>query len=282
MHQQVNEIDKLLYNTKNYYLLLLHIMIEFGMLQLERQLKIMSLLTQREAVKIAELSNVFGVSQNTIRRDLQTLADKGFLSITHGGAVLNSQAPMGLPIDQREIRNIQEKRAIGMKAAELITNGEAIILDAGTTTYQIAKALKGKKRLTVITNAFNIAMELSVAQGITVVMTGGILNEITGCLAGFHAEQFISQFHVNRAFISAGGVSLDSVTNTNAFEVQIKRSMMAVAEESYLVVTHHKIGQASLAPFAVPEDFQAILTDSGLDLALAEKFRSRGVEVILC
>lgn len=252
------------------------------MLQLERQLKIISLLGQQEAVKIAELSELFGVSQNTIRRDLQALADKGFLNITHGGAVLNSQVPMGLPIDQREIRNIQEKRAIGLKAADMITEGEAIILDAGTTTGQIAKAIKGKKSLTVITNAFNIALELSGAQGITVVMTGGILNEITGCLAGFHAEQFISQFHVSKTFISAGGVSLDSVTNTNAFEVQIKRSMMAVAEESFLVVTHHKIGQTSLAPFAVPEDFRAILTDSGVDPDSVERFRSRGVEVILC
>lgn len=120
------------------------------------------------------------------------------------------------------------------------------------------------------------------AQGITVVMTGGILNEITGCLAGFHAEQFVSQFHVNKIFISAGGVSLTSVTNTNAFEVQIKRSMMEVAEESFLVVTHHKLGKISLAPFAAPEDFKAILTDSGVDPVVVDSFRSRGFEVILC
>lgn len=252
------------------------------MLQLERQLKIMNLLNQKEAARITELSELFGVSQNTIRRDLQSLADKGFISITHGGAVLNNQPPMGLPIHLREIRNIQEKQAIGLRAGEMIQEGEAVILDAGTTTEQIARAIRHKKEITVITNAFNIALELSTVPGITVVMTGGILNEVTGCLAGFHAEQFISQFHVDKAFISAGGVSVTSVTNTNAFEVQIKRSMMAVAEQSLLVVTHDKLGKTSLAPFAGPEEFHAVLTDSGADSAVVAALRSANIEVILC
>ena len=257
-------------------------MVKSIMLQLERQLKIMNLLNQKEAARITELSELFGVSRNTIRRDLQALADKGFLSITHGGAVLSSQAPMGLPIDLREISNIQEKRAIGLRAGQMIQEGEAVILDAGTTTEQIARAIKHKKDLTVVTNGFNIALELSTAPGITVVMTGGILNEITGCMAGFHAEQFISQFHVDRAFISAGGISLTQVTNTNAFEVQIKRSMMSVAEHCFLVVTHDKLGKTSLAPFATPDEFDSVLTDSGAEETIVADFRGAHIELILC
>jgi DeoR family fructose operon transcriptional repressor len=252
------------------------------MLQLERHLKIMGLLSHREVVRISELSEIFGVSQNTIRRDLRVLSEKGLLSITHGGAVAKRPVLMGTPIDQREIRDIQEKQAIGLKAAELVQPGEAVILDAGTTTEQIAKSLNDKLDVTVITNGLNIAMALSKAPGVTVVMTGGILNEVTGCLAGFHAEQFISQFHVNKAFISAGGATLSSVTNTNAFEVQIKRSMMSVAEHSYLVIDHHKLGKTSLAPFATVDEFRAIFTGSGGNPEIIEELRARGTEIILC
>ena len=189
---------------------------------------------------------------------------------------------MGNSLVERQINNIQEKHAIGLKAADIISDGEAIILDAGTTTEQIAKAISKKKRLTVITNAFNIALILSEMKGITVVMTGGIFNVITGCLAGFHAEQFINQFHVDKAFISAGGVNLENVTNTNAFEVQIKHAMMDVADESYLVVTHHKIGRTSLVPFANVKDFHAILTDAGVDQDQVERIQSAGVQIVLC
>ena len=252
------------------------------MLQLQRQLKIMNLLGQSQAVTIVDLAREFGVSQNTIRRDLQALADKGFLSLTHGGAVLNRQAPMGAPLSQREISHIQEKRAIGLKAAEMVGEGEAIILDAGTTTEQIAIALKDRRALTVITNAINIAGQLRAAAGVTVVLTGGILNDVTGCVAGFHAEQFVGQFHAGKAFISAGGVTVDSVTNTNAFEVQIKRRMMAAAEQSFLVVSHYKLGRTSLVPFARPGDFRAILTDAQADPEVVSGLRALGTEVVLC
>ncbi len=252
------------------------------MLQLERQLKIMNLLSQTRAVAVVDLARTFRVSQNTVRRDLQALAEKGFLSLTHGGAVLDSQIPMGAPLSQREVSHIEEKRAIGLRAAAMVGEGEAIILDAGTTTEQIALALKDRRSLTVITNAMNIAGRLQGAAGVTVVLTGGILNDVTGCVAGFHAEQFLGQFHADKAFISAGGVTTDGVTNTNAFEVQIKRRMMAAAQESFLVVSSAKVGRRSLVPFAKPADFRAIITDAGADAETVERLRSTGTEVILC
>ena len=252
------------------------------MLQLERQMKILNLLHTREAVIIVDLSEAFKVSRNTIRRDLKTLAAQGLVEVTHGGAVLIKKLQMGAPLSEREISSITEKRAIGQKAAEIISEGEAIILDAGTTTEQIARALRNKQNLTILTNAVNIAQELSNAPGITVVLIGGIMNDVTKCLAGFHAEQFVSQFHAAKAFISAGGVTPKRVTNTNAFEVQIKRSMMAAAEETYLVVTHHKIGRTSLAPFARIEDFDVLLTDRDVESSALEPYERKGVRIILC
>jgi DeoR family fructose operon transcriptional repressor len=252
------------------------------MLQLERQIKIVNLLSQTRAVTVVDLARTFRVSQNTVRRDLQALAEKGFLSLTHGGAVLEGGAPMGAPLSQREVSHIEEKRAIGLKAADMVVEGQAIILDAGTTTEQVALALKDKRSLTVITNAINVASSLQGVPGITVVLTGGILNDVTGCVAGFHAEQFLGQFHADKAFISAGGVTADSVTNTNAFEVEIKRRMMAAAEESFLVVNGSKVGRTSLVPFARPADFRAIITDTGADKETVDRLRSLGTEVILC
>ena len=252
------------------------------MLQLERQLEIMNLLQEKEVIRIKTLSERFNVSGNTIRRDLKHLAAEGYLNITHGGAVLNKDLKMGRPLNERQVSNIIEKRCIGLKAAELISDGEAIILDAGTTTGQIAEAIKNRKGLTVITNAFNIAKELLDAPGITVVLTGGILNNITMSVAGFHAEQFVKQFHVSKAFISAGGVTIDEVTNTNGFEVQIKRNFMSVAEQVILTVNHEKIGREALASFAKIGDFDTLITDAGISDEDVEKIRKKGIEVILC
>jgi DeoR family fructose operon transcriptional repressor len=252
------------------------------MLQLERQTKIMAVLAEREAVSVADLSEQFDVSQNTVRRDLLALKEKGFLSITHGGAVWNKEASMGLPLQQREVSDVHEKRMIGAIASRLIADGESIILDAGTTTEQIAKSLKKRTNLTVITNAFNVAMELTEYKGITLVMIGGIYNHVTGCLAGFHAEKFLSEFHVHKAFLSAGGVTPESITNTNAFEVQIKRSMMTAAQKVYLVVTHQKLDTLSLVPFAQTAQLRAIITDPGADPEILDKFRTHGIEVMTC
>ncbi|NOY07440.1 MAG: DeoR/GlpR transcriptional regulator [Spirochaetes bacterium] len=252
------------------------------MLQLERQLEIMNLLQKEEVIRIKTLSDKFRVSVNTIRRDLKHLASEGYLNITHGGAVINRDLKMGMTLNERQISFIAEKRRIGLKSAELIADGEAIILDAGTTTEQVAKAIKNRRGLTVITNAFNIAKELHDIPGITVVLTGGILNNITMSAAGFHAEQFVKQFHVAKAFISAGGVTLDDVTNTNGFEVQIKRNFMAVAEEVILTVNHQKIGREALVSFAKITDFDILITDNGISDEYAEKIRNKGVKVILC
>jgi len=252
------------------------------MLQMERQLKIRNLLQKNGVVRISELSDLFAVSRNTARRDLKILEDQGFLLLSHGGALLNRQLPMGQTYGEREDRNLEEKVAIGLAAAALIAEGESIILDAGTTTVQIAKALKGRQELTVITNALSIAVELSGAPGLSLVLTGGALNDITKCMAGFHAEQFLSQFHVAKAFISAGGVTAEGVTNTNTFEVQIKKNMIAAAEKVILVAASGKIGKTSLAPFASITDFDLLITNRDAPPQEIRRIRERGLEVILC
>ncbi len=242
----------------------------------------MRLLRLNGAVRIAELSGLLEVSQNTIRRDLRRLSDQGALRLTHGGAVLNENIPMGMPLGEREVHFIEEKRRIGQKAIELIPDDSAVLLDAGTTTEQIAQAIRDRSGLTVITNALNIILRLADANGIVSVSTGGVLNPITKCFSGFHAEQFLSQFHADVAFISAGGVTERGLTNTNAVEVQIKRTMIEISDIVVVAVTHDKIGRVSLSPFAELDSVDVILTDEKADPRIIESIRQRGPRVVVC
>lgn len=249
---------------------------------MKREIDIMRFLQRQGAVRIAELSTMIGVSQNTIRRDLKILEAQGALRITHGGAILNENIPMGVPLGEREVRLIDEKRRIGQRAVELIPDGSAVLLDAGTTTEQIADAIRGRHGLTVITNAINIIFRLSDAKDIVSVSTGGVLNTITKCFSGFHAEQFLAQFHVDVAFISAGGVTERGITNTNAVEVQMKKTMIGIADTVVVAVTHDKIGRVSLSPFADLDAVDVILTDDGADPATLESITRRGPKIIVC
>lgn len=248
----------------------------------QREIDIMNWLLKRGTAEISELSAFLGVSKNTVRRDLKSLEGRGAVRITHGGAVLKRDTPMGQPLSDREIQLIEEKRRIGQRANGLIPNGAAVFLDAGTTTEQIAVALHDRIGLTIITNGLNIILRLVDASGLVIVSTGGSINTITRCFVGFHAEHFLSQFHVDVAFVSAGGVTERGVTNTNTIEVQMKKTMLEIADKSVLVVTHDKIGRTSLAQFAELGEIDTIITDDKADPEYLDRLRARGPDVISC
>jgi DeoR/GlpR family transcriptional regulator of sugar metabolism len=252
------------------------------MLPAERHVRIVSILEDKGVINIEALSDTFGVSRNTVRRDLRRLEEQGLLRLTHGGAVATNQVPMGRPVQERADLYVDQRQRIGATAAKLVREGDSVLLDAGTTTEQIALHLKPKSSITVITNALNVAAALAPARGITTVVIGGILNNVTGCTAGFHAEQFLYRFHVNKAFISAGGVTEETAYNTNAFEVQMKQEMMDAADEAVLVVSSNKIGATSLAAVCPVSEFSALVTDDQADERILSKIRALGVEVILC
>jgi DeoR/GlpR family transcriptional regulator of sugar metabolism len=251
-------------------------------MQLERQLEILQIIKSKGIVKVTELSRHYGVSLNTIRRDLHRLEEQGLLQVSRGGAMGAPNPPMSAPLGQRGDQWTEEKNRIGRKACEFVGGGQAVILDAGTTTERMIPGLRGIQGLTVITNGLNIARGLSGLPGITTVLCGGILNEVTGSLAGFHAEEFMKQFHVATAFLSAGGVTVDGAANTNAFEVRIKHSMLEAAERAILLVAHDKIGRKAFAPFARLEEIDVVITDDDAPPGEVERLRAAGAEVILC
>ena len=258
------------------------------MLRAEREFKIINKLRAERIVHLSDLSTAIGVSENTIRRDLQRLQDTGILKRTHGGAVITEEDHDTHSSDDvdwlaRESQSPAEKQRIGREAANLVHDGEAIILDAGTTTMQIARNLREKRNLTVVTNAVNIGLELARNANLTVVLTGGILRELSKSLVGPLVEDFISgSIHVDRLFLSAGGVSTDAgITNANTIEVPIKRAMIRAAREVILVVTHQKIGRRSFTQIAPLEAISTIVTDTSADAGLVASLEARGIKVIL-
>lgn len=251
-------------------------------MRVKREIEIMNYLRRHGVGQISDLSSLLNVSRNTVRRDLRSLHEQGSLQLTRGGAVLPDDSQFGQPLREREITLKEEKRCIGARAAELIPDGASVVLDAGTTTEQIAEAIKERSGITVITNAMNILITLAENSDIVSVGTGGVLNTITRCFTGFHAEQFLSQFHVDVAFVSGGGVTAEGITNTNTLEVQIKKTMISIANSVYAVVTHDKIGRRSLAPFAELERFAGIITDRKADQEELAVLADRGVQIIVC
>jgi len=252
------------------------------MLEVERHQSILRQVKQNGVVRVSYLSKLLGVSQNTIRRDLQKLEEEGLIKRTHGGAVLEDFYGIDLPFVTREDKYREEKQRIGEKASELIEDGEAIILDAGTTVAQLAKNIKTKRDLTVITNAVNVALELANCRQILTILTGGIIREVTNCLVGYQAEEFLKNIHVDKLFLAAGGVTAEEgLTNPNPFEVPVKKAMIKAAEEVILLVAHNKIGKVALAPIAPIEAVHKMVTDSKASQKDLQAFREKGVEVII-
>jgi DeoR family transcriptional regulator, fructose operon transcriptional repressor len=258
------------------------------MLRPERELKIINKLRAEKIVHLTDLSSAIGVSENTIRRDLQRLQSLGILKRTHGGAVLveeGKETHSSEDVDwlERLKQSPLEKERIGKQAAGLVHDGEAIILDAGTTTMQVARHLQDKRGLTVVTNAVNIGLELAHIDSITVVLTGGILRELSKSLVGPLTEEFlVGNIHVDTLFLSARGVSIEAgVTNANTVEVPIKRAMIKAARQVILVVTHEKLGKQSFTQITPLETISAIVTDSGADPSLVAAIEAKGVRVII-
>ncbi len=252
------------------------------MLAAERQRAIVATLRQHGSVSVADLCDHFAVSSNTVRRDLRALEQSRLVTIVHGGAVSNEVKDTEIPFPTRQVSAVNEKMLIGTRAAMLVGDKEAIILDAGTTTHEIAKALRHRQDLTVITNSLNIAQELTDHSGCVTIVSGGVARATSNCLVGALAERALSEWHVAKAFISAGGVDLDAgLTNPNPFEVPIKQTMIKAARQVILVATSDKFGYRSLAPFAPLRAVHTIVTDDKLTAEMAASIRRLGIELVI-
>ena len=247
----------------------------------ERQEEIRFLLQEHGNLTVAELAKHFRVSEMTIRRDLKNLAALGFIQREHGRAVLPPATPnQGALFLTRLGEAEREKTLIGRAAAELVANGESIILDAGTTTLAIARALN--QECVIITNSLPIAGTLGNRANMTVFITGGEVRGETYALVGPMARSALSGFNADKLFLGATGVSLErGLSTASMLESEVKQAMISAAREVILVAHSAKVGQTFYHTFAQWQQIHKLITDAKLPQKVSEHLKNKGIEVIL-
>jgi DeoR/GlpR family transcriptional regulator of sugar metabolism len=252
------------------------------MLANQRRLKIFELLKEDGSAKVIRLARIFKVTDVTIRQDLEKLEQEGLIIREHGGAFLKNMEDNVRSFVPLNTDNMDKKTAIGKKAASLIENGDTIILDSGSTTTEIAKQMLGKKGLTVITNALNIALLLGADPAIEVMVTGGEFKPPTLSLTGQKAADFLENIHVDKLFLATAGISLRSgLTYPSISDITVKKAMIEAADVTYLVADSTKIGKNSLASLGALSLIDYLITDPDIDPKHLEIFTENEVEVIL-
>lgn len=231
----------------------------------ERRRNIVSLLHAAGKVSVDDLAAAYSVSLPTIRTDLARLEKLGLLRRTHGGAIPASPTLFEPPYAQREVMRHAEKRAIAIAAAEMVKDGDTIILDAGTTIYELALALRDRRSLTVVTNSFVNAQLLGDSPSNKIVLIGGDLHAHRRATLGPLAVRFLEAFHVDRAFLAFNGVHPDSGFTVVDFDAaEIKRQMMARAAESIVLCDSSKLGVTAFAQVAPISAVSTLIVDSAI------------------
>lgn len=248
----------------------------------ERQRRILERLRQGQGVTVAELSAEFGVSESTIRRDLRALERSGLLQRTHGGAVPIDGTLAEPTFLEKSAQRMEEKMAIARAAAAMVQDGESLTLDAGTTTLAVARLLRTRRRLTVVTNSLQVAAELSDAPGIELVVTGGTVKGNTLALVGPTAERALAEVNVDRVFLGTNGIHVErGLTTPTQAEAAVKRRMIASARQVVVVADHTKLGRVAFATFAPLASVHVLITDRGADPEAVRQLTAQGLQVIL-
>lgn len=251
------------------------------MLAVERRNLILEKLQDEKKVVVSELSTLFGVSEETIRRDLDKLDKEGLATKSYGGAVLNENTSLDMPFNVRKKRNMQGKQLIAELVGGLVQEGEHIIVDPSTTAVAIAKALKNRKRLTVITNSIEVLVELSDVSGWDIISTGGTLRENYLALVGPKATDVISSFHVDRAIISCKGLDMEQgITDSNEMFSQVKQTMLKSAKQRILAVDYTKFDNIAFSKICEPSSIDMVVTDVRPSDEWMEYFAEKGIECL--
>ena len=247
----------------------------------ERRQTLIDLLRKQPGLRVPEIAEQLGISEGTVRNDLNALESGGQLTRVHGGAVLNDGIPPFFNI--RQEFNSREKNSIGRQAAGMIADGDAIYLDSSSTAYYLALNLKSKHRLRVVTNGIDVARLLAQNPDNVVILIGGVLSQDGSSLTGLVSEQVISELHVQKAFVSCSGFSLGrGLTEVFLEEAQLKRKILASAGKLFALVDSTKIGKDDLTAFARPDQITHLYTDYLLPSGWAERLAQAQIQFTVC
>ena len=246
----------------------------------ERYRHILSVLERDGRISVEDLSRTFGISQVTIRNDLQYLASKNLLIRTHGGAIQKQETDKDLSFSTRLHLHSPEKDRIGAAAAAMVRDGNVIALDASTTALAIVPHLVNHSDLTIITNGLAAANALLTVPGISVYILAGFLRHDALSLVGSTGQTALNGFKIQYGFISSKGISLEcGLTELNEQEGSMKCELIRHSDQVIAVLDSSKIGHTSLVPFASIDEIDLIITDLGINPVEREAFQKAGVDV---
>ena len=251
------------------------------MLAIERRNAILARLNSEGKVIVANLSREFDVTEETIRRDLEKLDSEGLAKKTYGGAVLNQDLNNDIPFNVRRGTNVDLKQRIAEVLATQIHDGDYLMLDASSTAIQVAKAIKNRKNITLISNSVEILLEMSDKEGWNILSTGGTLKKGSLALVGTSAERMIREFHVDMAICSAKGIDISrGVTDSNEKDTEIKRAIFSSANRKVLAIDSTKFDKLSFVRVCDIQEIDTIVTDRQPSERWMEYLRDRRVEVL--
>jgi DeoR family fructose operon transcriptional repressor len=246
----------------------------------ERKHRIEAYLQRVEFASLEELSQHVETSISTVRRDLTALEASGTLRRTHGGARIITPRTDEFAFTARDTHQLAEKEAIGRACAALIGTNQSVILDAGTTVHHVARNL-GDKAPQILTNSLPVANLFASANQVEVILAGGVIYPRLGVLVGPMTVEAYSRMRADVAIMSAGGITLEGITNSHALLIDIQRAMLKAAQKIIFCLDHTKFGRQSVSPLCGLDQVDAIVTDHLAPPDLVDRLRQNGVEVVL-
>lgn len=249
---------------------------------MERRNSIEQIINENGSVLVTDLARQFDVTAETIRNDLLKLEKQGVLIRTYGGATLVENNSTDMTITERDTVNYEEKQRIGKRAAQMIRNGETIFLDASTSAWHLARNIKDKSGITVITNASKIVSELAECDGIRVICTGGELTPRNMSYIGRIAENTIKEnYFANKCFFSCKGVSLlHGLADSSEGEAEVKKAMIKNSESVIFLCDHNKLGRLGVPTIAGLDSVDCFITDVKLSEEWNEELERYDVSLI--
>jgi DeoR family transcriptional regulator of aga operon len=247
-----------------------------------RHQQILSLLSRRGRLSVTEVVRRFAVSEATARRDLDALASLGKARRVHGGVMALEQAPPELPMLDRTDEQASEKAGIGRLAAGLIGNHETVFLGSGTTVFEVARNLRGRRDLTVITNSLPVLNLLAGNREITVISLGGMLRDSELSLIGHITELGLGEVRADKAFMGARGISLEhGLMSDYLQETLTDRRILKIGRQVFIVADHTKINRMSTVLLGGLDAVHTLITDSMADAKFIRALKKRGIPVLL-
>ncbi|MBP1937340.1 DeoR family fructose operon transcriptional repressor [Paenibacillus sediminis] len=237
---------------------------------------------EHQRASVQELGEVFQVSESTVRRDLKELEESNLLKRTHGGAVSLQNVNFEPSVIEKEDQFREEKMEIARKACEMISEGDTVLLDAGTTTLHLAREMRSLSNVRVITNSMIVLNELKDYRGLELSMVGGLLRYETLAFVGPMAETALEMVRVDKAFVATNGLDLEEgITTPNIIEAATKRKMFQIAKEVILLADHSKIGKVGYAKVADLSEIDHLIIDAGANDHFIDQLRKQGVSVTI-